>query len=473
MNKPRRQAIGEAKDIINRLAIAIKIAQTYSMDNEVVVKAIDSLVALLKPLLQAGDRLEIELLGEYFYLNEARVRFNAQYYMNFDFLVNEFRKRDLGKIVFENDITKNDIHDLIVAFITCLAEDMPYMALRGSVDLIESVEVGVLKQARQDNLTDVRRMVKKSYFNAVSNLRALITKARHGMNVDVRRTTLAMHSLVDLMLSEEQMLINMTAIKDYDEYTYYHSVNVSILSIAIGLRLGLSRKRLSELGISAMLHDVGKLNIPDNVLNKETPFTDEEWRLIRSHPTEGVKAILGSIKMDTVSLRSAIVSFEHHLNYDGSGYPPVHDFGKLDLFSNIITIADRFDAMTSARVYARIPKPPEEAVQILADSAGRDVDPELMKIFARMTGRYPIGSMVLLDTREMGIVFLGNSDLPDRPIVNLLFDSQGNRVSNIMVDLSEKGEGGAYLRTVKKTVDPFKYGINISEYLLDTADVSD
>jgi HD-GYP domain-containing protein (c-di-GMP phosphodiesterase class II) len=473
MNKPRRQSIAEAKDIINRLAIAIKIAQTYSIDNEAVTKSIDLLVALMNPLMQDGSRLEMELLGEYFYFNEARVRYSAQYFTNFDFLITEFRKRDLGSIVFHGDVSRNDIIELITTFISCLSSDMPYMALKGKVDLIESIDIGALKQARQDSLIGARRMVKKSYFNAVSNLKTIVTRVQHGVGADIRRARMAVHSLIDLMLSEEQMLINMTAIKDYDEYTYYHSVNVSIISLAIGMRLGLSRKRLSELGIAAMMHDIGKVNIPDKVLNKVTPFNDMEWELIRTHPVEGVKTIFGSIKLDPITLRGAIVSFEHHLNYDGSGYPPVRDYGKLDLFSNIITIADRYDAMTSARVYARIPRPPEEALRILSDGAGKEIDPELLKLFVKITGCFPIGSLVLLNTREMGVVFLSNPDIPDRPIINILIDSHGNRVRNLMVDLSEKSESGSYLRTIKKTIDPYKYGVNISEYLLEADDVTD
>jgi HD-GYP domain-containing protein (c-di-GMP phosphodiesterase class II) len=467
MTEPRRQSMEEAKDIINRLAIAVKIAQTYSLDNEAVLKAVDSFVALVKPRLSDNKQLDIGLLGEYFFVNAARVRYNVQYYINFDYLIGEFRKRDIGRVVFDGDISRNNMIDFIAAFISCVSADMPYAELKGKVELMDSIDIGPLKQARREGLTDARRMVKKSYFNAASSLRSIVIKAQSGVNADIRKTRLAVNSLIDLMLSEEQMLISMTAIKDYDEYTYYHSINVSILSLAVGMRLGLGRKMLSELGIAAMLHDIGKINIPNSVLNKATPFTDKEWELIRAHPMEGVKTIFGSMKIEPVTIRSAIVSFEHHLNYNRSGYPPVATTGKLDVFSNIITIADRFDAMTSARVYERTPKPPEEALKILSDVAGRDVDPELLKIFIRMTGCFPAGSMVLLDTREMGIVYLGNSEIPDRPIVSLVIDSQGNRIHNVMVDLAEKGEGGAYLRTIKKTVDPFKYGINISEYLLD------
>jgi HD-GYP domain-containing protein (c-di-GMP phosphodiesterase class II) len=269
------------------------------------------------------------------------------------------------------------------------------------------------------------------------------------------------------MLQEEQMLISMTAIKDYDEYTYYHSVNVSILSVALGIKLGLNKKKLSELGIAAFLHDIGKVNIPGEILNKVTPFSDSEWAVMKKHPAEGVKTIVTSMKIDPVTIRSAIVSFEHHLNYDGSGYPPVPAPPKLDLYSNIITITDRYDAMTSARVYERVPKTPEEALRQLQKRAGYDIDPLLLKIFIRLTGVYPTGTMVILDTGEMGVVCRGNSDIADRPMVTLIYDSQGSKGEHVIVDLSEKGPGGNYLRTIKKSLDANKYDVNVTEYILE------
>ncbi len=467
MNRLRSKAIDEARDIVSRLAISFKIAQTYSVGNETVERAIDAFVLMLKPLLRGGERLDIDLHGDYFYINNARVRYSVQHYMNFDFLINEFRKRGLGNIAFSGDISRKHIQEFITAFNACLSTDIPFITLQGDVDIIDSIEVGPLKNMRSDSLMDVRRTIKKSYFNAVSNLKSVVTRVQSGQTVEVRKARLAVNSLIDLMLQEEQMLVSMTAIKDYDDYTYYHSVNVSILSVALGLKLGLNKKRLSELGIAAFLHDIGKVNIAGEILNKAAPFSDEEWEIIRSHPIEGVKTIVGSMKMDSVTIRSAIVSFEHHLNYDCSGYPLVVAAAQLDLYSNIITIADRFDAMTSARVYESTPKPPEEALRILVDRAGKDVDPALLKIFIRMTGYYPIGAMVVLDTSEMGIVCKSNAELPDRPSVILLFGSQKTRIDNVMVDLAEKGQGGNYLRTIRKTVDPYQYGINISEYLLE------
>jgi putative nucleotidyltransferase with HDIG domain len=272
--------------------------------------------------------------------------------------------------------------------------------------------------------------------------------------------------MVDQILEEEQLLLGMTAIKDYDEYTYHHSVNVSILSVALGQRLGMNRKMLTELGMVALFHDIGKMEIPNEVLNKPTNFTDEEWKIMRKHPVWGLKAILKLKKLDELMMTSAIVSFEHHMNYDHSGYPAVRKPMELDFFSRIVSLADQYDAMTSSRVYSRVPLSPDKALSIMMERAGRQLDPLLFKFFTNMVGVYPIGTLVMLDTRELGLVCECNQLFPSRPRVMVIVDSLGKRTRGHVVDLAEKSAGEVYIRSIRKTMDPNKYKVNLAEYLL-------
>jgi HD-GYP domain-containing protein (c-di-GMP phosphodiesterase class II) len=272
--------------------------------------------------------------------------------------------------------------------------------------------------------------------------------------------------MVDQLLEDEQFFLSLTAIKDFDEYTYHHMVNVSILSMSLGQRLGLSRPALTELGLAALFHDIGKVEIPHEILNKPSSFTDEEWKIIQKHPVWGVKAILGLGRFNSSAIRALIVSFEHHLNCDFSGYPKVKKYKELDLFSRIVTLADQYDAMTSARVYKRIPMSPDKSLSIMLDGAGSHLDPLLFKFFTNMVGIYPIGTIVMLNTKEVGLVYECNAAFADRPRVLIIIDSQGKSVRGPVVDLSEKDEAGRYMRTIMKTLDPNKYKINLAEYLL-------
>ena len=221
--------------------------------------------------------------------------------------------------------------------------------------------------------------------------------------------------MVDLILEEEQLLLGMTTIKDYDEYTYHHSVNVSILAVALAQRLGLSKRALTELGLVALFHDIGKIEIPSEVLNKSTSFTDEEWHMVKKHPFWGARAILKMRGIDATVARAAIVAFEHHMYHDLSGYPKTRESFELDFYSKIISLVDQYDGMTSARVYSRIPMPPDRALSIMMERAGTQLDPILFKFFINMIGVFPVGTLVMLDTRELGLVYQSDTVFLDRP----------------------------------------------------------
>jgi hypothetical protein len=140
---------------------------------------------------------------------------------------------------------------------------------------------------------------------------------------------------------------------------------------------------------------------------------------------------------------------------------------KLDFFSRIITIADNYDAMTSARVYARVPLSPDKALSVLLDKSANALDPYLVKLFVSMIGIFPIGSLVMLDTHEFGLVFESNTNpnFNERPRVYIIIDKDGNRTKNT-VDLMEKDEQGNFKRNIIRTLDPNEYNVNLAEYLL-------
>jgi HD-GYP domain-containing protein (c-di-GMP phosphodiesterase class II) len=330
----------------------------------------------------------------------------------------------------------------------------------------EGIEIDILKKIKEGESDDRRKIIKKIYYNAVSFSKGVMTKIKAGEKVNIKKAKRIVESMVDQILEEENLLLGMTVIKDYDEYTYHHSVNVSILSIALGQRLGLNKKILTELGLVALFHDIGKIEIPNEVLNKVTNFTDDEWTLMKRHPWWGLKAILKLKGLDNTSIRSSIVAFEHHLNYNLSGYPKVKNYPELDFYSRIVSVVDQYDAMTSSRVYSRIPLSPDKALSIMMERAGAQLDPLLFKFFVNMVGVFPIGTLVMLDTKELGLVFESDVVFADRPKVLIIINKNGERVNGPVVNLTEKGEAGDYYRSIVKTLDPNRYKINLAEYLL-------
>ncbi|MEW6109433.1 MAG: HD-GYP domain-containing protein [Nitrospirota bacterium] len=454
------------KDLINQFSVVLRTAQIHDPKNIAVASAVERLVSIINNLITYENLVTLELRGEFFYFNEYRIRYSLEYLLNFDFLVREFKKRELGSIIIRQKITAEDIKVFINAFISSSFSDNPFNAIEEKMAASKVISVGKLKKIVEEDSFDVRKMIKKTYFNAVSYTKGVINKIKSGEKVNIKKAKRVVETMVDHILEEEQLLLGMTAIKDYDEYTYHHSVNVSILSIALGQRLGLNRKMLTDLGMAALFHDIGKMEIPYEVLNKPTNFTDEEWKIIRKHPVWGVKSLLKLKRLDDLTIRTAIVAFEHHLNYDLTGYPKIRKSLELDLFSKIVSLADQYDAMTSARVYSRIPMSPDKALSIMMERAGSQLDPLLFKFFINMVGVYPIGTLVMLDSKELGLVYESNQLFADRPRVMIITDSKGNKIKSRVLDLTEKNEQDKFIRSIIKTMDPNKYKINLAEYLL-------
>ncbi len=455
-----------AKDFVNQLSVVLRTAHIHDTENVAVSQVIDKLVGLVNLLIGYERIVVLELKGEFFYLNDQRIRYSLEYLLNFDFLVREFKRRELGSITFKEKITPGDIKAFVKAFISSPYSDHPFETIEEEISDTTNIVLDRLRKIAVEESLDPRKMVKKTYFNAVSYTRGVINKLKSGEKVNIKKAKRIVESMVDQIVEEEQLLFGMTAIKDYDEYTYHHSVNVSILSIALGQRLGLNRKMLTELGMVALFHDIGKMEIPYDVLNKPTNFTDEEWKIIRKHPVWGVKSLLTLKKLDMLTIKSAIVAFEHHMNFDLSGYPKVRKDIELDFFSRIVCLADQYDAMTSSRVYSRVPLSPDKALSVMMERSGTQLDPLLFKFFTNMVGVFPIGTLVMLNTKELGLVYESNQIFTSRPRVMIIVDNRSNMVKGPVVDLTEKNEKDQYIRSIVKTMDPNKYKINLAEYFM-------
>jgi HD-GYP domain-containing protein (c-di-GMP phosphodiesterase class II) len=457
-----------AKELLNSLALVLKTAQIHHIDNMAVTNSIEKFLSILRGHFQS-EEVKIEIIGDYFYINDNRIRYTSEYIFNYDFLMREMRRIKLGTLIFHGDISFDDMRNLTIGILSAGLSEDPFNTLMNAMKEIENVEVMELKKVKEDETRlEKKEIIKRTYSSTVLLSKDVFNKLKAGERANLKKAKRVIGTVVDQIIEDETMLIGMTTIKDYDEYTYYHSVNVSILSVALGHRIGLPKKALSRLGLAALFHDIGKIDIPLEVLNKPTDFTEEEWRIVKEHPQNGATLLLNLRTIDELTISLIIPAFEHHLNYDLTGYPSIRSRLELDLFSRIIAIADQYDAMTSARVYSRVPMSPEMALSTMMERSGKQLDPTLLKVFINMVGVYPIGSLVMLDTKELGLVFENNPnpEFIERPRVLIIIDSSGHQVKGRVVDLMERDENGSFKRTIVKTLDPNKYGINLAEYIL-------
>jgi HD-GYP domain-containing protein (c-di-GMP phosphodiesterase class II) len=265
-------------------------------------------------------------------------------------------------------------------------------------------------------------------------------------------------------------MITMTTLRDYDEYTFTHCVNVCIFSVLIGERLGLEKIQLYELGLGALFHDLGKSRIDIDIINKPGGLDEDEWFELQQHPTEGLLALFHFHGFPEVPYRQMLMAYEHHMRVDLAGYPKNRRARQPTLFSRIVAVADAFDAGTSIRSYQYEPNPPDKVLAEMRDNPKRGQDTLLVKALINATGVYPIGTLVILDSMEMAVVSGINPDKErlHQPTVKVISDSMGvPHADPITLDLSEVDPAtGLPVRTIIKTTDPEKYGVKVSEYLL-------
>ena len=266
----------------------------------------------------------------------------------------------------------------------------------------------------------------------------------------------AVDGLVEEVLSDPASAILLSTMRSHDEYTFFHMVNVCILSVATGSAIGLGHEHLSALGLGAILHDMGKVGVPPEILNRSGSLSESEWAQIRRHPTEGATVILSS--WDKISPLAAVIAYEHHIHVDGTGYPEAKPYRQPGLLSKIVSIADTYDAITSRRSYRRAEQR-QRAIDVLLSGAGTHYDPRVVKVFVKMLGMYPPGSVLELSDGSMAVVIRNNPGALDKPVVKRVKLPDGSPGSEDEVDISSNTLG----LTVLRGVDQDRAGVDPNE----------
>jgi putative nucleotidyltransferase with HDIG domain len=245
-------------------------------------------------------------------------------------------------------------------------------------------------------------------------------------------------------------------IKDYDDYTYCHSVNVSVLAIAIGRACNLSHHETQILGVGALMHDLGKLRISPEIIKKPGPLSPQEFEEIKRHPELGAQI---AMQMDDICPEITDIIRGHHLHYDRSGYPRIQLNPANYPYVDIASVADTYDALTTLRAY-RHPNSPGVAIQRLQQIAGTQLNPEYVEALTRTLGNYPVGSLVRLVNNEIGLIVDGDVNDVEHGTIRILRDSAGNALENpVLQEVESKS------RFIAAEVDPVLHNIDVNEWL--------
>jgi len=460
-----------AIEILTRFQIVFKIAKIYESNNLIFLHQIKILYNMIQVALKREAEAFFKLRQGTLFFNRVRLKFGFSNYHLFKFIVGEFREKEIGTIAFAPDLSEDELKQFM--FLLAKVEkvsEAPFEDLLRVLSENKIVHIS-LEKISPFEIPSKERDTAKVYLLGMLHLKEHFEKEKQE-KIKINTTRRLMQALYNHIVENEYFVYGLTNLKNYDEYTLNHSMNVCTLSIALGRHLGLDRNELVDLGISAFFHDFGKLETPLEVLNKPSQLTPEEREVIERHPHQGAEKLIQGKEFQTLPLRALNVALEHHLKADATGYPKAYKRKNTNLFSRIVKIIDYFDAITTPRVYRKKSFSRLEALAHMAEKSGTEFDPVIFKVFSNMMGAFPVGTLVALNTGEIGIVFEINPEASFalRPSVKLITDRDGNKVDGQIADLTEVDpRTGRYLRIILKALDPEEYNIKISDYFLAQA----
>jgi HD-GYP domain-containing protein (c-di-GMP phosphodiesterase class II) len=450
--------------LVTQISILIKMSRLHGRTNTALDNSVDTALTVIQTLAQ-DEPVSLRLQNDFLFLGQRHLKVTAAQMPVFSAVIDALNHWNIGGISFSAETESRDFRELIFQLAssnpaTCSIETLRTALEQNSVKGIDLEERRVLRG---------KATAKTRYVNAAAAVGTLVQDSREKGTIGFKQAKRAIQSIVDLMMNDEASLLGLTTLRCHDQYTHNHSVNVALLSMALGNRAGYPKVELADLGLAALFHDLGKATIPMEVLNKPGEFTDDEWRMMRDHPTEGALSLTRMRGITNLPGRMASASFEHHMNLDFSGYPKLNVSWNLSMTGRILMIADCYDAMTSSRVYRREPISPSKVLGFMFGKAGKSFDPTLMKLFMTCVGIIPIGSLVLLDTNELAVVLKPAADPTDaeHPYVKVITDTTGTAIENGReLDLREKDETDAYRYNIIRLIDNIERKFDTSRYFV-------
>ena len=325
---------------------------------------------------------------------------------------------------------------------------------------IRTIRLGIDQLVYGGSSGETGSALSRTYVEALNTVRDTMREIEYGRIPTGSRINAVVGDMVSLTIKDHTTLLGLAMIKDYDNYTFNHSVNVGILALALGAYMGMNREALRDANTAGLLHDIGKVRIDKSIINKPGKLSADEFEQMKKHPEKGAEII---DKMEDIHPRVAEAVLGHHIKYNRSGYPEWAREKSFDRINEIVAIADCYDAITTLRSYS-MPTPPRKAIAIMHTLSGTALNGELVGKFEKMMGRYPVGSLVRLDTNEIALVVKPNPMESMEPAIKVIIDSQGE-VLEIPKLVSLADMGGSRRASIVAPVDPILKNIDIASYL--------
>ena len=440
--------IDEIKQFVQVLAGAIKGLRLYAVDHPATGKQVQTLHDGLLNLLQNKQKIKMGLLEGTLFVEDHLFIQEFQAAAEIARILNE---NQIIGIEFYSGLSSSEIKSLLGVLYSGeeKGEDFSEALQQKGVERIRAIA------APEDE--EETGQPRKVYRKALKVVDQIFNDVRMGEIPSSTEALKVVKSMAKLTLTEPHALFALSMLKDYDNYTFTHSVNVSVLSLAVGRACNLSEERLRVLGLGGLLHDLGKLKIDVGIITKPGRLTESEFDEIKLHPGFGAEIIK---EMEGVTQEVMDIVLCHHTRFDRTGYPDIEEARQLSDLVDMTAIADSYDAMTTLRSYQR-PFTPRGAINRLKEVAGTFLNPNYVTMFIDSLGPYPVGSLVRLDTNEIGLVIKVDAKDPNLADIKMIFDDAGNMVQDSPLLYIRPDNP----RRIIAEVDPASKGLEVTDFL--------
>jgi putative nucleotidyltransferase with HDIG domain len=413
---PRQQL---ADELLRRFAAALRSAQLYSAGHPIISRNLEALSAAIQLLHTLQPTIVIGIVGDEIIVDDQPIA-KADALLP---LVVRLHQGGVERVTIDRGVTLDELSAFVDA-VTKVEARAAGDDASSTFPALKHIRVGrvTIEQRVEAHMADMaalRRLYKESVGVAESVWDSAKTEGR----ADPVIAGPMIDGLAHAVAHNRTALLALTTLKNYDNYTFTHMVNVSILTMGQARGLGIDGPLLREFGMAALMHDIGKVKTPLEVLNKPDKLTDAEFTIMKRHVVDGAEILRRTPDMPTLA---PVVAFEHHLRIDGTGYPQVAR-PSLNLGTMLCGIADVYDAMRSQRVYQSA-RPTDRILEVLKRNDGAQFDKHLVRRFVQLVGIYPAGNLVRLDTGEIAVVLKVHAADPYRPQVRVVFDRSGKRL---------------------------------------------
>jgi HD-GYP domain-containing protein (c-di-GMP phosphodiesterase class II) len=475
------RSYSEIEEFLHNFYSLTQTARIHSGTHTLVLEGIEKFSESIHKCMES-DALTFKISNDQLYVNDEKLPYTRTTKNLFDNIVRYFDTRDLDGVRLLENVSRASAEE-ILTFMRLLAmsgqqpEPLAWLKDGLAAENIEWVElIRKTERPRDEEFSkskaERRERAKRDYTYAKAAVEEVAQKIKEGKGeVGVRKTVRVVQDMVTNLIEDDEVYSAISTIRVFDDYTYTHSVNVAMLSMCIGRRINLSRRNLVNLGMCALFHDLGKIEIPNEVLRKKEKLNDRELKLIEEHSLNSSRLLLKLKASPDSKARILVPMFEHHLKYDLSGYPHTDWKKPLTLFGKIISIADKYDTLTSSRAYRKFLLSPDRALGYMFDRAGKDYDPILIKVFINIMGVYPVGTLMKLDTGELALVVSSPSrDFSKRPLVCVLEqEGEGRYKKKEIINLDERDpKTGKYAREIVDTYHPANLGIQPVQHIFSS-----